>query len=266
MKDSYSFHSGSIPLLVSVPHDGRHLPKELEEAMTTTGKSMPDTDWHVAELYEFVKDMGAALITATYSRYVVDLNRPADDAALYSGQLATGLCPVQTFAGEEIYRDKVSIDIDARADRFWHPYHVKISETLAEYRRIYGYALLWDAHSITSRVPRLFDGELPELNIGTWNGHSCSSAISLAVMQAAEESPFETVLNGRFKGGYITRHYGRPDNNIHAVQLEIAQRAYMDEATKRFDDAKASRLRKSLRTLLGAFVQTAGRNAVIMAQ
>jgi len=266
MKDSYSFHGGSIPLLVSVPHDGRRLPEELKAIMTAAGKSIPDTDWHVAKLYDFVKDMGAALITASYSRYVVDLNRPADDAALYSGQIATGLCPIQTFAGEEIYCDKVSIDIDERADRFWHPYHAKISETLSEFRETYGYALLLDAHSIESCVPRLFDGELPELNIGTWNDRSCSSAISLAVMQAAEESPFETVLNGRFKGGYITRHYGRPDKNVHAVQLEIAQRAYMDEATRVYDDAKASRLRESLRTLLGAFVQTAGGNAVIMAQ
>lgn len=258
MNDSYSFHSGSIPLLVSVPHDGRGLPQELEAIMTAAGRSIPDTDWHVAELYEFVKDMGAALITATYSRYVVDLNRPADDVALYSGQIATGLCPRQTFAGEEIYRDKVSIDIDARAERFWHPYHAKITDTLAEFRRTYGVALLWDAHSIASRVPRLFDGELPELNIGTWNGHSCSSAISAAVMRAAEKSTFDAVLNGRFKGGFITRHYGRPDNNTHAVQLEVAQRAYMDEATTNYDDARASQLRKSLRTLLDTFVQTAG--------
>ncbi len=266
MNDSYSFHSGSIPLLVSVPHDGRILPKELEEIMTATGKSIPDTDWHVARLYEFVKDMGAALITANYSRYVVDLNRPADDAALYSGQIATGLCPVQTFAGGDIYRDNPAIDTGMRVDRFWNPYHAKISETLSAFRETYGYALLWDAHSIESRVPRLFDGELPELNIGTWNDRSCSSAISSAVMQAAEQSPFETVLNGRFKGGYITRHYGQPGDNTHAVQLEIAQRAYMDEATTNYDDARASRLQNSLRTLLDAFVQTAGRNTVIMAQ
>ena len=266
MIESYSFHGGSIPLLVSVPHDGRCLPKEIATVMTAAGKSIPDTDWHVAQLYDFVRDMGASLITATYSRYVVDLNRPADDATLYAGQIATGLCPTQTFAGEDIYDDDASINVDARVEHFWRPYHEKISKTLAGFRKAYGYALLWDAHSIASKVPRLFDGTLPVLNIGTWNDRSCSTAISNAVMGVAENSPFDAVLNGRFKGGYITRHYGQPKKNVHAIQLEIAQRAYMDEATTSYDSARASQLRNSIRASLEVFIRTAADNAVIMAR
>ena len=266
MSDSYSFHSGSIPLLVSVPHDGRRLPKELAAVMTTAGRSIPDTDWHVAQLYDFVRDMGAALITATYSRYVVDLNRPADDATLYAGQIATGLCPTLTFAGEDIYDDDASIDVDARVERFWRPYHDKIGETLAGFCDVFGYALLWDAHSIASKVPRLFDGTLPVLNVGTWDDRSCGSSISTAVMRVAGNSPFDVALNGRFKGGYTTRHYGQPKNNVHAIQLEIAQRAYMDEVTTSYDAAKASQLRDSIRASLEVFIKTAADNAVIMAQ
>lgn len=262
MSDSYSFHSGSIPLLVSVPHDGRHLPKEIATVMTTAGKSIPDTDWHVAQLYDFVRDMGASLITATCSRYVVDLNRPADDATLYAGQIATGLCPTQTFTGEDIYEDDASIDVDKRVERFWHPYHDKIGETLAGFREACGYALLWDAHSIASKVPRLFDGKLPVLNIGTWNDRSCDSGISTAVMGVAENSPFDAVLNGRFKGGYITRHYGQPKSNVHAIQLEIAQRAYMDEVTTGYDTVKASQLRDSISASLEVFIKSAADIAV----
>jgi len=173
MKDSFTFHPGSMPLLVSVPHDGRNLPDDFASTMTAAGRAIPDTDWHVAKLYEFAQGLGAAVIKAEYSRYVVDLNRPADNASLYEGQVATGLCPQQTFDGQDIYTDATRIDVESRVDKFWKPYHEKIAETLSAFRQSHGFALLWDAHSIASRVPRLFDGELPVLNLGTWDGHSC---------------------------------------------------------------------------------------------
>jgi N-formylglutamate amidohydrolase len=260
----YSFHAGTTPLLISVPHDGRQLPADLAALMTDVGRSLPDTDWHVIRLYKFAIATGASLITANYSRYVVDLNRPADDAAMYAGQLSTGLCPTETFAGEEIYARRAAIDIDNRVSRFWHPYHDKIADTLAKFREAFGYALLWDAHSIASRVPALFDGQLPVLNIGTWNGRSCGRAIADAVMQVAESSPYSAVLNGRFSGGHITRHYGQPDENVHAMQLEIAQRAYMDEATTDYEEAKASQLRGSLGHMLQAMTKTARAKVGIM--
>jgi N-formylglutamate deformylase len=255
--DVYDFYAGESPLLVSVPHDGRQLPPDLAEQMTEIGLALPDTDWHVARLYSFARELGASLIVARYSRYVVDLNRPAGDEALYPGQLATGLCPRQTFDGRDIYMSDVAIDIPARVERFWRPYHDKLSRTLADLREAHGRALLWDAHSIASRVPGLFDGELPVLNVGTFDGRSCDESIASAVMLAANNSPYKTVRDARFKGGYITRHYGNPANGVQAMQLELAQRAYMDEQTGDYDAAKASQLGDTLRALLAAFTMRA---------
>ncbi len=187
MTDVYDFHAGESPLLISVPHDGRLLPPELEAQMSDAGRALPDTDWHVARLYDFAKGMGASLLVARYSRYVVDLNRPTDDAALYPGRLATGLCPRQTFDGRDIYAQDVVINLPERVERFWRPYHDKIRETLAALRQAHGRALIWDAHSIASQVPTLFDGELPVLNIGTFGGRSCDESTAAAVMQVAND-------------------------------------------------------------------------------
>jgi N-formylglutamate amidohydrolase len=255
MSDVFSFHAGDSPLLISVPHDGCHLPPDIRDRMTPAGLALPDTDWHVAELYSFAREFGANMLVANYSRYVVDINRSASDDNLYPGQVATGLCPLQTFAGDDIYTSsQVSKEeVRDRVAVYWQPYHDKIASVIEATREKYGYALLWDAHSIPSVVPRLFEGELPELNIGTNGGSSCAGHIETGVREAAEASPYSTVLNGRFKGGFITRHYGNPDHNIHAVQLEIAQRVYMDESTGIFDAAKVFSLRDILRNMLGAF-------------
>jgi len=259
MTDIFTFHPGSVPLLISVPHDGRNLPDDIASTMTNVGKAIPDTDWHVAKLYEFTRDVGAAMIKADCSRYVVDVNRPADNASLYDGQVATGLCPLQTFDGRDIYIGTMPIDVESRVNRFWRPYHEKIAEVLSGFRQSHGFALLWDAHSIASQVPRLFDGELPILNLGTWGGRSCDAGIASDVIEIAEKSPFDTVVNARFQGGYITRHYGQPAEDVHAIQLELAQRAYMDEATSNYDDAKASKLRDTLERMLSTFVNSANR-------
>ena len=255
MIDVFGFHEGSAPLLVSVPHDGIHVPPDIRKRMTVAGAALPDTDWHVAELYAFARELGASMLVANYSRYVVDLNRAASDDALYPGQVATGLCPQLTFAGEAIYTD-AGVDDEERRRRvemFWQPYHDKLQTTLNAFREEYGYALLWDAHSIASVVPRLFEGELPELNIGTNGGLSCAAVATEQLAAVADASPYSSVVNGRFKGGYITRHYGAPESGVHAVQLEIAQRVYLDEATTTFEERKVSQLRATLRSLLRTF-------------
>ncbi len=257
--DVYSFFGGNLPLLISVPHDGCHVPEDISARMTDAGRALPDTDWHVAELYDFARDLGASMQVANYSRYVVDLNRSADDGALYPGQLVTGLCPVQTFAGDDIYTDD-GVDADEKARRvtaYWEPYHRQLDATLAAMREQHGYALLWDAHSIPSSVPRLFDGELPELNIGSNDGASCAAPIEQAVAVTAAASSYSTVVNDRFRGGYITRHYGDPAHGVFALQLEIAQRSYMDEATGVFDSERAGHLRSTLGRLLEAFLSAA---------
>jgi N-formylglutamate deformylase len=250
---------GEIPLLISVPHDGRDIPEELQSRMTDSGRAIPDTDWHVERLYDFATEMGASIVVANYSRYVVDLNRSADDESLYPGQVATGLFPEETFAGDAIYRDG-GVDDDekaARLDQYWDPYHKYIRDALDALREIHGFALLWDAHSIPSVVPRLFDGELPALNIGSNKGASCERSLEHAVHVVATQSSYSCVLNDRFKGGYITRHYGDPENGVHALQLEIAQRAYMTERTSVLDTEKAAVLRDTLQEMLRAFTDAA---------
>ena len=255
MIDVFSFSEGESPLLISVPHDGIHLPRDMRARMSPAAVALPDTDWHVAELYSFARELGASMLVANYSRYVVDLNRPATDEALYAGQVATGLCPMQTFAGEAIYAltPVDAAELSARVECYWRPYHDKLSATLAQIRERHGFALLWDAHSIASVVPRLFEGELPELNLGTNGGRSCAPRIARRVVDVAAASDYSHVVNGRFQGGYITRHYGDPESNVHAMQLELAQRVYLNETTTAFDARKASRLRGTLRPMLEAF-------------
>lgn len=256
-----SFHEGRLPLIVSVPHDGCHIPAAVMSRMTPAGLAVPDTDWHVAELYDFARDLGASLLVANYSRYVTDLNRSSSDEVLYPGQVVTGLCPIQTFAGEDIYRDGGVTDqeLAIRVQDYWQPYHDRLASMLAAMQAQYGYALLWDAHSIPSRVPRLFDGELPVLNIGSNAGHSCGASIEAAVVGIAKDSGYNTAVNERFKGGYITRHYGNPAKGVHALQLEIAQRAYLNETTTVYDASKANQLRQTLGQMLDAYLQAARR-------
>lgn len=251
---------GSTPLLVSIPHDGRLVPDAIRARMSAAGRAMPDTDWHVARLYAFAAETGASVITAHYSRYVVDLNRPPDDADLYGKGLSTGICPDRTFAGDAIYADAMPVDKDEVRERiaaYWQPYHARLAEMLAAIRREFGYALLWDAHSIVSEAPLLFAGELPVLNLGTWGGKSCAADIEQALAGVLAGAPHSAVVNGRFTGGHITRHYGDPARDIHAVQLELAQRSYMDEKTMRYDEDLSAQLVPVLQQLLRTCVDAA---------
>ena len=259
---TYYFEQGNAPLLISIPHDGRDLAPGLDERMSHVGRSLPDTDWHVRRLYEFARQLGASVLAARFSRYVIDLNRPPSDASLYDGQLSTGLCPTETFAGESIYLPGQSCGRSERRERtpaYWQPYHDKLAAELKRIRRRFGYAFLWDAHSIRSEVPTLFQGLLPVMSIGTNDGLSCERRLERAVVQAAQESDYSVVLNGRFKGGYITRRYGTPDDNVQAIQLELAQRSYMYEQTLLYDEDAAARLRVVLRAMLSAFLHSASR-------
>lgn len=262
MTDVYSFTAGDAPLLISIPHDGRELMPGQADTMTAAGRRLPDTDWHVRRLYEFASGIGANVIAANYSRYVIDLNRPPSDDALYAGQLSTGLCPYRTFAGDDIYRSGARVPATEQAlrvKRYWQPYHERIAAELARLRDTFSCALLWDAHSIAARVPMLFDGVLPDLNIGTDNGRSCAPALAQAVMQAAESSTYSAVLNGRFRGGFITRNYGKPEQNIHAIQLELAQHSYMDEKDLRYDAVRAAMLAATIRDMLDTLLAAAQR-------
>ncbi len=261
MTDVFDFHEGSLPLLISIPHDGRLLAPGQAERMTVVGRALPDTDWHVRELYSFAGELGASEIAANYSRYVVDLNRPSTDDSLYEGQIATGLCPQKTFAGEDIYLEGQAVDEQEQKTRigeYWQPYHDKIAATLERIRDRFGYALLWDAHSIPAKVPLLFQGVLPDLNIGTNGGLSCAAGIKAAVTAVAADSPYTSVADGRFRGGHITRAHGAPADNVHAMQLELTQRNYMDEKNLEYDADRAARLVDTIRSMLQSFMSGNG--------
>lgn len=257
----FDLHEGASPLLVSIPHDGRHVPDAIFARLTPEAALLPDTDWHLRRLYNFLDVLDATVIAANVSRTVIDLNRPPDGAALYPGRAETSLCPVQTFDGDPVYRAQQEPDeaeIAERLDAFWRPYHDAVAAQIARVRDLHGYALLWDAHSIRSQVPRLFEGGLPDLNLGSAGGASCGEEIAEAVFAKAEASGYSSVHNGRFKGGHITRNYGRPGQGVHALQMELAQANYMDEGEGfAFDEAGAIRLRPALKAMLSAFVDSA---------
>jgi N-formylglutamate deformylase len=251
----FHFHQGSKPLLVSMPHVGLEIPDTIKENMTEAALSMIDTDWYIDRLYDFLKEMGVSIISAKYSRYVVDLNRGADGSSLYEGQNETTLCPLTTFENEPLYKPNHSPDLAARTAHYWQPYHDQISAELRRLKQNFGIARLWDAHSIKSHVPHLFDGQLPDLNLGTDNGISADHALVQKLDHIISKSGYSSALNGRFKGGYITRNYGDPQNHIDAVQLEISQNTYMDEAPKlNFREDKANKLRPVLKLLIETMI------------
>jgi len=251
----FKLRTGTRPLLISMPHVGTHIPLALRERMTPEALTVPDTDWHLEPLYEFAQVLGASVIAATHSRYVVDLNRPPGDENLYPGQNTTGLCPTDTFDEAPLYLEGQApeqSEVLERREAYWRPYHQTLQAELLRLRERHGAVALWDAHSIRSVVPRLFDGRLPDFNLGTANGTSCAPALAEVVYATAQRaSGFSAVLNGRFKGGYITRQYGRSDEQIHAIQLEIALRAYMEEVRPfRYDAARAAIVQPALRAML----------------
>jgi N-formylglutamate deformylase len=254
--DTFTLHRGTAPLFVSLPHDGTELPDAIADRLTPSARRVPDTDWHVSRLYAFARELGASMIIPRYSRYVIDLNRPPDNASLYPGQNTTGLCPIVQFSGEPIYKagaEPSNTEISERIETYWRPYHEALAAELARIRAVHGRVVLWEGHSIRSVVPFLFEGELPDFNLGTSGGASCSAALQSrleSVLTAAREHTH--VVNGRFKGGYITRHYGEPSQDIEAVQLELTQLNYMDEHTFEYLDEIAAKTQRVLRALLDA--------------
>jgi len=247
--------AGDSPLIVNVPHAGRHVPDAIVLRMQPAARALPDTDWHVDELYRFAPSTGATLIAATHSRYVVDLNRDPSGAALYPGADNTELCPTRTFANEAIYvpgAEPTAAEIAARRATFFDPYHALIADEVARVRERHGFAVLVDGHSIAAEVPRFFAGRLPDLNLGTSDGASCDPSLQqLAADVVSRADGLTHVVNGRFKGGYITRHFGMPRAGVHALQLEMVQACYMDETNPGlFDASRAAAIARVLERLV----------------
>jgi formiminoglutamase len=230
---------GTAPLIVTIPHSGSEIPTELEAMLVSTWLARKDTDWWVEKLYGFAADLGATVIRSRLSRTVIDLNRDPSGASLYPGQATTGLCPTISFDGEPLYQpggEPDAAEITRRRDLYFTPYHAAIASEIARLRQVHGRIVVYDAHSIRSRVPRLFEGKLPHLNIGSNFGATCDGALTATIEQACFGSGFSHVTNGRFVGGWSTRHYGAPNAGIHAVQMELACRGYLIEPDDIGDD------------------------------
>jgi formiminoglutamase len=282
---------GDGPVVLGQPHGGTWLPAGVEAALNATGRALADTDWHIGRLYEGLLP-GATVVRATFHRYVIDANRPPDGASLYPGRNTTGLVPLTDFDGRPIWTEAPdAAEVERRRAAFHVPYHTALTAELDRVRAAHGFAILWDCHSIRSRIPFLFEGRLPDLNIGTNGGTSCAPELEALVVKACglagglagiaasggarsgeggpdlpgrqaggaadatgDRPPFTAVLNGRFRGGWSTRHYGRPAEGLHAIQMEIAQRAYLaaESPPWTYSEARAAPLREILARTLAA--------------
>jgi N-formylglutamate deformylase len=255
----FTLHKAHTPLLTSLPHDGSALPDGFEDRLTPSARRVPDTDWHVSCLYDFARELGASILVPRFSRYVVDLNRPPDDVSLYPGQNTTGLFPHVQFSGEPVYlpgQEPDAGEMAARVQAYWQPYHAALQQELARLRAEHGHVVLWEGHSIRSVVPFLFEGRLPDFNLGTAAGASCSPALQARLAAVMEsQSDYTHIFNGRFKGGHITRHYGRPADGVDAVQLELAQLNYMDEDSFSYLPERAGPTAALIRRLLQAALE-----------
>lgn len=262
MSSSFQLHLGTVPLLISMPHNGSHIPADIADNMTESGLSSRDTDWFKDKLYQFALELGAYVLKPECSRYVIDLNRDPAGVNLYPGANSTELCPTTAFDLSPLYLENKTPDqeeISRRVQLYWQPYHDAIEKTLSQMLDTYGVAVLLEAHSIKSQVPRFFEGTLPDFNFGTANGESCDSSL-LDHIEQVNYSPYSQVSNGRFKGGYITRHYGKPEKNIHAVQLELSQRTYMDEEKLTYCEQRAEQVIPKLKELVQTLISFAQEN------
>jgi N-formylglutamate deformylase len=251
---------GEAPLIISIPHAGTGIPPEIEARLVSPKLARKDADWWVDRLYDFARDFDATVVRTRISRTVIDVNRDPSGTSLYPGQATTGLCPDATFDGEPLYLQRQAPgpdEIKARKARWFAPYHAALAEEIVRLSGRRGAVVLYDAHSIRSLVPRLFEGELPVFNIGTNSGSSCAPALADAVEAVCVRSGFSHVVNGRFKGGWITRRYGRPERHVHALQMELACRGYMEEPAAGpwptpYDETRAAPMRAALADILNA--------------
>ena len=254
---------GDAPVLVGFPHSGTDIPETIAATMTNHALTLPDTDWFLPRLYDFVDQLGVSTIAANFSRYVIDPNRSTDGENLYPGRPTPELCPTTCFDGSPIYRDGKEPDefeIGKRTAEYWRKYHDALQEELSRIRNQFGIAVLFDAHSISASVPRLFEGNLPEFSMGTAREASCAPAMAQGIEKVLQsQTKYRWIFNGRFVGGHITRHYGQPDQKIHAVQLELSKATYMDEPRDQWDDEKAKLVRPVLRQILESVVSWANR-------
>ncbi|MBH9552550.1 N-formylglutamate deformylase [Inhella gelatinilytica] len=267
MSEVFTLRQGTRPLLISLPHVGFEIPVDQHPRYIDKALTSADTDWHLERLYRPIAErLGASLLVPRFSRYLIDLNRPDNDAPMYPGASNTELCPTRDFEGQPLYRPGQEPDAaerQRRLDTYWRPYHQALRGELDRLKAAHGVALLWDGHSIESELPWLFEGRLPDLNLGSANGASCGAALRSAVAAVLEgQTRYTQVVDGRFKGGHITRHYGQPEQGVHALQMEMVQAIYMLEdkahvAPRPYLEDRAAELAPVLETMLSAYLGAA---------
>ncbi|MBN9031475.1 MAG: N-formylglutamate deformylase [Rhizobiales bacterium] len=251
----FEVRRGNSPVILGFPHTGTDVPEAIKARLNDNGLKLADTDWHIHDLYDGLLD-DVTTVRATFHRYVIDANRDPQGVSLYPGQNTTGLIPETDFDGVAIWKDSeqpTEADIAARLKDFHAPYHAALAAEVARVKAIHGVAVLYDCHSIRSHIPFLFEGKLPDFNIGTDMGKTCDAAIEAATVEVATSAAgYTSILNGRFKGGWTTRHYGKPADGVHAIQMELAQSSHLQTETLPFayDEAKAERLRPHLQAIL----------------
>ena len=266
MSDSYTLIKGSVPLLISMPHNGEEIPADIAQVMTAKGREVADTDWYMDRLYAFAKALGAYILIPKYNRYVIDLNRDPDGVDLYPGANNTELCPTTAFDLSPLYKEgcaPTAEQITERVKNYWQPYHQALKSTMQAIKAEFGQAVLLEAHSIQSHVPRFFQGQLPDFNFGNADGKSCAPEL-ISILVGLDYAPYTMVCNGRFKGGYITRAFGQPDNDFHAIQLELSQFTYMNEQAMTYNETLAMQVQPKLEALVKAlitFAATSSKNA-----
>lgn len=231
MEDWLEIHRGNAPLVIGFPHTGTDIPADIEARFLSPWLARKDADWWIERLYAFVRSLDVTTVRTRISRSVIDVNRDPSGASLYPGQATTGLCPTTSFAGEPLYAGTPpdAAEIDRRRATWFDPYHAALSAEIARLRAAHDKVVLYDAHSILSHIPRLFDGTLPQFNIGTNGGTTCDPALTRAVETVVVASGRDHIVDGRFRGGWTTRHYGRPERGVHAIQMELAMRGYLAE-------------------------------------
>lgn len=272
MSDWLTVRRGGAPLVLGFPHTGTHIPADIASRLVSPWRATLDADWWIDKLYAFATKLDATLVHTSISRTVIDCNRDPSGASLYPGQATTGLCPTETFDGAPLYRAGAGPDnaeIASRRDRWFDPYHAALAAELVRLRQTHADVILYDCHSIRSRISRLFDGELPQFNIGDNGGTTCAPGLTAAVAAACSATGLTHVVNGRFRGGYTTRHYGNPGAGVHAIQMELAMRGYLDEPAVPdktnwpvpFDADRAALLTRHLRTILTAALDWTAKDA-----
>ncbi len=255
----FSLTQGTIPIVVSMPHNGSEFPDEVKSQFVDGALVSRDTDWFLDRLYQFSQNMGCSILSPKYSRYVIDINRAADGSELYPGADNTELCPTTAFNWTKLYpagKKPQATEISNRVEKYWQPYHQALNDEITRLRVSHPKIILFEAHSIASHVERFFEGQLSDFNFGNNDGKSCSPELIAALQQNLQLNPYSSVFNGRFKGGYITRQYGNPNKGIHAIQLELSQATYMDEDSLGWNDVKAEKVMPKLKQIFEILINT----------